>query len=274
MGFASSEKMKIKPPFQVRTAGIIENDPYHSTPGTREDDFMLTVFLSGRGRYTNKTTDMIVTEKMVGIVGPDDAGILVSDTAYPYTHYFCRFNGSYAKYLAHRILTREGIRFFRCDKVIELADIIREMGPIAREKLPNVMGRVELLLAKALLLLADVDEETTLYELTPFAIEHYFRTHISEPIELDRIAEYFNISKPTLCRRVKQLTGKTVLQIGEQIKIEWAKTLLATGRPFVNVSEVARRVGYDDPLYFSRVFRKHIGIPPISWQRGLAKKNK
>ena len=39
------------PPFQVRTAGLVDRWKFHSTPGTRQGDIMLTVFLAGRGIY-------------------------------------------------------------------------------------------------------------------------------------------------------------------------------------------------------------------------------
>lgn len=36
-----------------------------------------------------------------------------------------------------------------------------------------------------------------------------------------------------------------------------------------NVSEVANIVGYDNPLYFSRLFKKHFGISPAQYRKNL-----
>ena len=36
----------------------------------------------------------------------------------------------------------------------------------------------------------------------------------------------------------------------------------------LSVAEVARRVGYDDPLQFSAIFRRHYGVSPRRWRRG------
>ncbi len=260
--------MKVSPPFQVRTCGMINNEPYHSTPGTRDNDVMLTVFLSGRGSYTNKAGRIAITGGMVGLVEPIDAGILVSDVVEPYTHYYCRFNGGYAKFLAREIVKREGKRFFPIEYILQLADILRQMGSIARDRLPDKMSQPEILLARALVLISGADQQEGSSELTLFAIEHYLQTHITEPTYLDEIADYFNVSKSTLCRRVRQLTGKTVCQLSEEMKIEWAKILLGTKNSSENIAEIARRVGYKDALYFSKVFKKHIGVSPKNWRRG------
>jgi len=48
------------------------------------------------------------------------------------------------------------------------------------------------------------------------------------------------------------------------MKMDWARALLAeSGLP---VTEVARRVGYADPFYFSKVFRRHAGDSPSRWR--------
>jgi YesN/AraC family two-component response regulator len=49
------------------------------------------------------------------------------------------------------------------------------------------------------------------------------------------------------------------------MKIDWARILLETGT--LNVTEVARRVGYADAFYFSRVFKKHAGTSPKNWPK-------
>jgi two-component system response regulator YesN len=46
--------------------------------------------------------------------------------------------------------------------------------------------------------------------------------------------------------------------------MERAKALLAD--PYVSVAEVANRIGYEDPNYFVRVFRKTVGVSPNRWR--------
>jgi len=77
------------------------------------------------------------------------------------------------------------------------------------------------------------------------------------------MANHFHLSKATLCRQTQKLCNRTVLDISESHKINGAKILLDSGS--LNITQVARRVGYPDPFYFSRVFKKHTGLSPKHW---------
>jgi AraC-like DNA-binding protein len=237
----------------------------HSTPGTHDADVMLTVFLSGRGLYRNGSTRVVVERGMVGLVPPDDPGILMADLADPYTHTYCRFNGAYALRLAHHILVAQGQRFFHHEAYRTIAERVHRMGPVGSNRPIGEMGHREILLAEILVDLLGHEAIDLPTALTLESLMQYIQEHIAEPIRLDALAEYFNMSVHTLCRRVKALTSRTVVDLCEDEKIRWGKTLLECGE--LNVTQVAIRVGYADPLYFSRVFKKRTGVSPRHWMR-------
>lgn len=250
-------------PFLVRTAGLIDRQPYHSTPGTRQDDMMLTVFLAGGGTYRNSRGITYVHADMAGLVPPDDAGVLMADSRDPYVHYYCRFNGPYAVALARRTIADRRARFFSVTNAPELADYLRQMGRYSSRSFPEEMGKREALLAQALVALRNPATSETVPPITAATVDEYLRDHIAAPTDLGRMADHFAVSRTTLCRRVKEKCGDTAQQIHERLKMEWARTLLSMGR--FSVSAVALRVGYRDPFYFSRVFRKHVGSSPKRW---------
>jgi len=252
------------PPFQVRTAGLTKNNPYHSTPGTRQNDIMLTVFLAGQGYYQNTAGRRTIEPHTVGLVDPIDPGVLMADPSDPYTHYYCRFNGPYAVHLARTIVKARRDRFFFVPDADQVADRIHRMGPIYRTELPGCMGHAEVLLAETLVLLAQPAQTASSTFSLP-ALEQYLLDHLTEPHDLARIADHFHLSKASLCRLARKHTRSTVVRVSESMKMDWAKTLLETGG--LSVAEVARRVGYRDPFYFSRVFKKHIGRNPKAWTR-------
>ena len=64
--------------------------------------------------------------------------------------------------------------------------------------------------------------------------------------------------------RAKRELGTTLGRYFETMKIEWAQVLLRESS--LQVEEVARRVGYEDAFYFSRVFRKGTGRSPRAWR--------
>jgi YesN/AraC family two-component response regulator len=65
----------------------------------------------------------------------------------------------------------------------------------------------------------------------------------------------------------KTSVGKTVLHlINEQIVLEAKRYLLATTN---QVKEIADQLGYEDPSYFIRFFKKHTGHSPDTFRRNF-----
>ena len=63
----------------------------------------------------------------------------------------------------------------------------------------------------------------------------------------------------------------TPMQYILQLRLSTAKNLLETSNK--NITEIADAIGYDNPLYFSRLFTKYIGVSPKEY-RIKFKKNK
>ena len=101
------------PPYRVRTAGCIDRQRWHSTPGTRGPDAMLTVVLAGRGLYRCGAGEIRVGPGMVGMVVAHPAGVLRADPSDPYLHWYCRFGGAFALALAADWVARAGAPFVR-----------------------------------------------------------------------------------------------------------------------------------------------------------------
>lgn len=100
--------------------------------------------------------------------------------------------------------------------------------------------------------------------LTASKIVEYLSNHIDVMTDIDVIAKDLNISKPSLMKKTKQITGYSVQKLHEMLKIEKAKKLFETNRD-ITISEVSYYLGYKDQLYFSRVFRKNTGLSPRKW---------
>ena len=79
------------------------------------------------------------------------------------------------------------------------------------------------------------------------------------------LADHMNMSRSTLMRKIKIITGKTPLQFIRDIKIESACQMLKNRT--VSVAEVANRLGYTDSDYFTKTFRDSVGMSPSEWQR-------
>ncbi|UVD79858.1 response regulator [Myroides albus] len=87
-------------------------------------------------------------------------------------------------------------------------------------------------------------------------------TNISNPqFSVNTLAEGIFLSVSQLTRKLKTITGKTPADYIRNIRLEKACALLKNGG---SVADVAWAVGFEDAVYFSKVFKKHFGFSPSS----------
>ena len=92
------------------------------------------------------------------------------------------------------------------------------------------------------------------------AVKDYIREHMMENISVTDIAEALHFNPQHLMRVFKKKTGLSVLEYITQVRLDVAKNALEnTDLP---IREIASIVGYADHAYFTRVFRKELGISP------------
>lgn len=95
----------------------------------------------------------------------------------------------------------------------------------------------------------------------------YFRDHYQENISIEGYAASRHMSTCWFIRSFRTLTGSTPLQYILSIRIDNARTLLEHTQ--YNVTEVAALVGFDDPLHFSHLFKKHTGFSPSEYRKRI-----
>ena len=95
----------------------------------------------------------------------------------------------------------------------------------------------------------------------------YFNEHYNQEINIEKYAQSHNMSTSWFIRNYKQYTGFTPLQYILSIRIYNAEALLKNN--IYNITEVASIVGYDNPLYFSRTFKKLKGISPSEYRNSI-----
>lgn len=97
-------------------------------------------------------------------------------------------------------------------------------------------------------------------------MENYIKKHMTEAVTAAELAERFGLVAPYLSKLFKEYSGYTPPQYLQKIRLDQAKKLLESEQNYL-AKDVAEMVGYPNPLYFSKVFKKNIGIYPSEYRK-------
>lgn len=95
-------------------------------------------------------------------------------------------------------------------------------------------------------------------------VEQYISDNLKEEFDLERTAAKFNLSSYYFSRSFKEAIGYNFSDYINMLRIKKAKVLLKNDT--MSIKEVGYSVGYSDPNYFSKVFKKYEGISPTEYK--------
>jgi len=92
----------------------------------------------------------------------------------------------------------------------------------------------------------------------------YIKNHYNSEITLEEVAGYICVSSYYFSKIFKEVTGKNYVDYITELRIEKAKEMLKSGE--LSIKDICFEVGYNDPNYFSRVFKKVEGVTPSEFK--------
>ena len=96
------------------------------------------------------------------------------------------------------------------------------------------------------------------------AAKEYIKNNYSKDISLDDVSRTVNISPYYFSKIFKNETGEGFVEYLTKIRMDRAKELLETTE--YSMKEICSMVGYADPNYFSRSFKKNVGVTPTEYK--------
>jgi transcriptional regulator GlxA family with amidase domain len=96
-------------------------------------------------------------------------------------------------------------------------------------------------------------------------LQKWLETHFSVENPIEEMARRRDLSTRSLERRFIKATGHSPLTYVQNIRIDAAKRRLErTNKP---IDEVSYEVGYENPAFFRRVFKRHVRMTPSAYRR-------
>ncbi|MDX2052201.1 MAG: AraC family transcriptional regulator [Polyangiaceae bacterium] len=93
----------------------------------------------------------------------------------------------------------------------------------------------------------------------------WLEENFAQTILVETLAERAHMSRSTLERLFTKCFGTSPLNYVIELRLSKAEALLTETE--LSVSEVAAAVGIDNPRYLSRLFRQHLGLPPLAFRQ-------
>lgn len=96
-------------------------------------------------------------------------------------------------------------------------------------------------------------------------VKQYIMQNYSHDITIDHLCSYFYCSKATLINHFKDTYHQTVHQYLMTYRIEKAKEYLKNEQ--LTIQQIASQCGFQDANYFSKAFKKHVGLSPHHYRK-------
>lgn len=183
--------------------------------------------------------------------------------------YWVHFTGKDVKHILRSSGISDDMRVINTGTSLEYTRLFKQMILELQRRQPDYQEMLALLLRQLLItihrqLASDRRSKNVYLDTEMEAAIQYFNDNYNTEINIEAYAASRGMSVSWFIRSFRQYANTTPMQYIVSIRIANAQILLETTN--YNVTEIGRIVGYDNPLYFSRIFKKQKGASPSEYR--------
>ncbi len=250
-----------------RAAGFYSQDPKHG-PFTSAC-FVIYYCIGGKLNLRSATEDWLISSGDIAIIPPGRYHFTASPDSARLTYYWVAFSGKlstdYTQFISasHRVvhlgLNTELIAQF--ETLYNLHNL--QASVFTLDRFINGANLLKVLLTSIPLTLSrKANQKKGRIDLD--RIRRFMAGSLSDPLNLEELAKIVNLSPYHFARTFKKLTGIPPMQYFIQMRLQHACNLLDTTQ--LPIKQISVAVGYPDPQYFSRIFRRVLGMTPHAYR--------
>ena len=246
---------------------LLNDKDYHIIRPNGRKDYLLIYIAKGKGYVTIDNKEHIIREKQAFIFHPAEVQnyhFFKKDNAITY---WIHFNGTHCNDLIDSLnLDKINILKLNIDRVdieqllYRLCHEFSQKNPFYEQICSGLLITILGLMSRCVSTQKFINKPNNLIE----QIIGDIHANPQETFVINDIAKKFSISANHLIREFKKTTGLTPSQYMIEFRLKKAQELLRFSTYSLN--EISELLGYQSYSYFSRIFKKHIGISPIDFR--------
>ena len=231
--------------------------------------YILHLVISGKGTYITPEGEFSLSEGDIFLIRPYTEIEYYADSCEPWEYYWVNFTGNDAEYILKRTdLTVNSPVMHNCSDEVFAAMKTIVSNP-ANHRYENIELTGQLYILLALLMKNSVSASVSGREHSRRRIlktaKDYIETNYPMAMSVEDISAAAAVSRTTLFRVFRSELNMTPVEYLISFRIAQAKKLLS--ETDLSVMAIARSVGYEDNLYFSRAFREIEGKSPTEYRK-------
>ena len=255
----------------VYNTGYEQCDSNHSWGPALRDHYLIHYVVSGQGILRCNQQEYRLGAGELFIIYPSQVASYQADANDPWKYSWVGFNGTDARRLVKLTGFSHQNPILRSDDPDKTRALLRRIAD-AGDNTPaadaEMAGCLYLLLAHLIRMNRRQPSGNPHQTYVANALK-YIQYNYANDIGVNDIAHYVGISRSQLYRAFLQDFGVSPHNYLQTYRINEACSLLQD--PAYSVTEVSGSVGFNDPLYFSRVFKSIKGVTPSDYRRQNSK---
>jgi len=252
---------------EIKSCGIHYCLPGHEFGPAVRDHFLIHYIIRGEGRFNNYKTNYPIKKGQGFLISPGELTIYKADTNDPWEYIWVGFHGDKCNSLLRKAgITKENPVFsdHSCRQFFTgMTDICQPSDMTAGDANSlRVLG--ELFRFFSHMSKKNSAESLSGKSFSDQVVEHMIN-NIGANISISRLAYDFGYNRAYFCELFKKEKGISPNKFLYNYRMERAISLLTTTE--LKIAHIARSVGYDDPLLFSKQFKKYINASPRNFRK-------
>lgn len=235
-------------------------------PGIR-DHYLIHFVTEGKGTFEVGQHMYHVKKGQAFLICPNVITYYRADDLKPWSYMWIGFAGhKAATYLQKANLDKDHLIFsYKIDAIISHIQQINAYNRLSPGRECIVLGHLYAILGQMIEDAMLVDDDAEYHNDYVKEAKGYIDANYSRDVTVNDIAAYLSINRSYLYALFIEEIGQSPKTYLTQYRLQKAHELMKN--PSLNIAQIARSVGYKDPLTFSKVFKKHFQMSPKHYRR-------